>query len=48
MTDCKEIYYKYLVNSCGYSVKDAEEIVVSKFLSHGSNREDLKKIYLRS
>ena len=35
-------------NYCFYPVKDAEEIVVSKFLSHGSNREDLKKIYLRS
>lgn len=41
-------YFNYLVNYCFYPVKDAEEIVVSKFLSHGSNREDLKKIYLRS
>lgn len=41
-------YFKYLVNNCGYSVKDAEEITVSKLLSHGENREDLKKIYLRS
>lgn len=41
-------YFKYLVNSCGYSVKAAEEITVSKLLSHGENREDLKKIYLRS
>ena len=41
-------YFKYLVNECSYSVKDAEEIVVSKLLSHGSDREDLKKIYLRS
>ncbi|MBP3606884.1 MAG: site-specific integrase, partial [Treponema sp.] len=41
-------YYKYLINSCGYSVKDSEEITVSKLLSHGENREDLKKIYLRS
>ena len=41
-------YFHYLVNSCGYSVRDAEEITVSKLLSHGSNREDLKNIYLRS
>lgn len=41
-------YFKYLVNSCGYSVKAAEEITVSKLLSHGENREDLKNIYLRS
>lgn len=41
-------YFKYLVNSCGYSVRDAEEITVSKLLSHGANREDLKNIYLRS
>lgn len=41
-------YFHYLVNSCGYSVRDAEEITVSKFLSHGANREDLKNIYLRS
>ena len=41
-------YFKYLVNECFYSVKDAEEITVSKLLSHGSDREDLKKIYLRS
>lgn len=41
-------YFKYLVDNCGYSVKDAEEITVSKLLSHGENREDLKKIYLRS
>ena len=41
-------YFQYLVNFCGYSVKDAEEITVSKLLSHGANREDLKNIYLRS
>lgn len=41
-------YFQYLVNSCGYSVRDAEEITVSKLLSHGANREDLKNIYLRS
>ena len=41
-------YFKYLVNNCGYSVKDAEEKTISKLLSHGANREDLKKIYLRS
>lgn len=41
-------YFHYLVNSCGYSVKDAEEITVSKLLSHGNDREDLKNIYLRS
>jgi len=41
-------YFKYLVNNCNYSVKDAEEITVSKLLSHGANREDLKEIYLRS
>ena len=41
-------YFKYLVNSCGYSVRDAEEITVSRLLSHGANREDLKNIYLRS
>ncbi len=41
-------YFKYLVDSCGYSVKVAEEKTVSEFLSHGKNREDLKKIYLRS
>ena len=41
-------YFKYLVDNCGYAVKDAEEITVSKLLSHGENREDLKKIYLRS
>ena len=35
-----QTYYKYLVNSCGYSVKDAEEITVSKLLSHGSDRDD--------
>lgn len=43
-----QTYYKYLIDSCGYSVKDSEEITVSKLLSHGENREDLKKIYLRS
>ena len=43
-----QIYFNYLVNFCGYSVKDAEEITISKLLSHGENREDLKKIYLRS
>lgn len=43
-----QTYFKYLVDSCGYSVKDAEEKTVSEFLSHGKNREDLKKIYLRS
>lgn len=43
-----QTYYKYLIDFCGYSVKDAEEITVSKLLSHGENREDLKKIYLRS
>lgn len=41
-------YFHYLVDFCGYSVKDAEEITVSKLLSHGKNREDLKNIYLRS
>ena len=41
-------YFKYLIYNCGYSKKDAEEITVSKLLSHGENREDLKKIYLRS
>lgn len=41
-------YFHYLVNSCGYSVRDAEEITVSRLLSHGANREDLKNIYLRS
>lgn len=41
-------YFKYLVDVCGYSVKNAEEKTVSEFLSHGKNREDLKKIYLRS
>lgn len=40
-------YYNYLLN-IGYSKKDAEEITVSKLLSHGADREDLKKIYLRS
>ena len=40
-------YYSYLLN-IGYSKKDAEEITVSKLLSHGADREDLKKIYLRS
>ena len=40
-------YFNYLV-SIGYSIKKSEEITVSKFLSHGANREDLKKIYLRS
>jgi integrase len=43
-----QTYFKYLTENCGYSVKDAEEITVSKLLSHGENREDLKKIYLRS
>ena len=41
-------YFHYLVDSCGYSVKDAEEITVSRLLSHGKDREDLKNIYLRS
>ena len=41
-------YFHYLVNIKGYSVKSAEEVTVSKLLSHGANREDLKKIYLRS
>lgn len=41
-------YYRYLIDKCNYSKKDAEEITVSKLLSHGENREDLKKIYLRS
>ena len=40
-------YYSYLLN-IGYSKKDAEEITVSNLLSHGADREDLKKIYLRS
>lgn len=43
-----QMYFKYLVNDCNYSVKNAEEITVSKLLSHGANREDLKNIYLRS
>lgn len=43
-----QTYFKYLVDSCGYSVKDAEEKTISNLLSHGANREDLKKIYLRS
>lgn len=41
-------YYRYLIEKCNYSKKDAEEITVSRLLSHGENREDLKKIYLRS
>lgn len=36
-------YYRYLIEKCNYSEKDAEEIIMSKLSSHGENKEDLKR-----